>query len=287
MTQGTDDLNSFLNSVGPIITGSPVVTATPKVDNREKFPCHECAGTGIWKGVRVHQHKRECFACKGKGYFLTSPQQREKARQQSATRKANALEAAKSLFNEAHPTLIADLTAISGWHSFAQNLLAGFNQYGSLTENQIVAAYRTIAKVEEKRKEREVLKAAKTGDVDVSKIVAAFNARLAKPFKKLPRFITERLIISAASPRGKNPGAIYVHCDGTYAGKIVDGRFFPVQSAPADILDLVRTVAADPSEIAKAYGKKTGICSCCGRELTDPASIEAGIGPICAAKWEL
>lgn len=38
-------------------------------------------------------------------------------------------------------------------------------------------------------------------------------------------------------------------------------------------------------EQAKEYGRETGVCISCGAELTDPVSIEAGIGPICATKW--
>lgn len=34
---------------------------------------------------------------------------------------------------------------------------------------------------------------------------------------------------------------------------------------------------------AKAFGHKTGVCINCGRTLTDPVSVENGIGPICAA----
>jgi hypothetical protein len=34
-----------------------------------------------------------------------------------------------------------------------------------------------------------------------------------------------------------------------------------------------------------AYGKRTGACSCCGRELTNGESIDRGIGPICAEKY--
>ncbi len=37
-------------------------------------------------------------------------------------------------------------------------------------------------------------------------------------------------------------------------------------------------------EQAKAYGRKTGRCMVCGRKLTHPASIAAGIGPVCAGK---
>jgi hypothetical protein len=40
-------------------------------------------------------------------------------------------------------------------------------------------------------------------------------------------------------------------------------------------------------EAAVRYGRQTGRCSCCGRELTNKASIDAGIGPICASKWGL
>lgn len=35
-------------------------------------------------------------------------------------------------------------------------------------------------------------------------------------------------------------------------------------------------------EQASAYGRKTGRCMICGRLLTNPESVERGIGPICA-----
>ncbi len=44
-------------------------------------------------------------------------------------------------------------------------------------------------------------------------------------------------------------------------------------------------VAADPKQAAIAYGKQYGTCACCGRDLTDPASVALGIGPVCASKW--
>jgi hypothetical protein len=36
---------------------------------------------------------------------------------------------------------------------------------------------------------------------------------------------------------------------------------------------------------AKAFGALYGTCCVCGRTLTDENSIEAGIGPVCAAKF--
>jgi hypothetical protein len=38
-------------------------------------------------------------------------------------------------------------------------------------------------------------------------------------------------------------------------------------------------------EQAAKYGKATGRCLVCGRELTNPESIELGIGPICASRF--
>lgn len=38
-------------------------------------------------------------------------------------------------------------------------------------------------------------------------------------------------------------------------------------------------------EQAKEYGRRTGVCCQCGRELSKPESIEAGIGPVCAGRF--
>ena len=52
-----------------------------------------------------------------------------------------------------------------------------------------------------------------------------------------------------------------------------------------DVKATIMAAASDPLNAAIRYGKLSGSCSCCGRELTDPRSIEAGIGPICATKF--
>ncbi|XAO35593.1 hypothetical protein SEA_MORGANA_159 [Gordonia phage Morgana] len=36
---------------------------------------------------------------------------------------------------------------------------------------------------------------------------------------------------------------------------------------------------------AAAYGKRTGRCCVCGRTLTNPTSVEAGIGPVCSGRF--
>lgn len=51
------------------------------------------------------------------------------------------------------------------------------------------------------------------------------------------------------------------------------------------VMALLAEIEADPLATAQKYGKLAGRCCSCGRDLTDPASIEAGIGPICAEKF--
>jgi len=51
------------------------------------------------------------------------------------------------------------------------------------------------------------------------------------------------------------------------------------------VIERLREFDADPLAAAVKYGKLSGRCCSCGRDLTDPVSIEAGIGPVCARKF--
>jgi hypothetical protein len=48
--------------------------------------------------------------------------------------------------------------------------------------------------------------------------------------------------------------------------------------------NLLRKIAENPYEASVLFGHKIGRCGICGKTLTDPESIEAGIGPVCAKK---
>lgn len=85
-----------------------------------------------------------------------------------------------------------------------------------------------------------------------------------------------------AVTKGFNAGSAYVYYPtGAYAGKITPTGVFNGDSQMAEVL---AKVAVDPQGAAVAYGRQTGNCSCCGRELSDPVSIFGGIGPVCLGR---
>lgn len=285
---------SFIDDLQDIIDNPTVATnLTPsakKAKDRPTFPCESCRGTGFYQGVRVHQEKRECFACKGKGYFYQSYADRLKSRNKAAARKASALDVAKDTFNSEHPGVIEGLRALTGWNSFAADLVRQFEERGSLSDKQVAAGISQIEKAAKRDAERAAQKAAEKATapvVDLANVRAMFEVAKSNGLKK-PGLWFGDLKISEAPATGRNAGALYVKQNGEYAGKIDGSTFHPgwgVKQGP--IVEALLEIAANPADVLRVKGKQTGKCCCCGRELTDPESVANGIGPICATNWGL
>lgn len=176
--------------------------------------------------------------------------------------------------------IIEGLRGVRARSDFAQSLLRQYDARGTLSERQYDAAERMLAKVQASA----ARKAEPKVQVDVSRIeTLLFTARMAR--LKHPKFRAEGLTFSLAGPTSRNAGAVYVKAGDEYVGKVMDGRFHPVSSTPAGTAEAIVRVAQDPRGAAVAHGRLTGNCACCGRSLTDPKSVELGIGPICAENW--
>jgi hypothetical protein len=186
------------------------------------------------------------------------------------------------LFAEEHPDMWKDLCAAR--NDFTASLYASLTRWGTLTQNQINAWYRG----QEKMKAARAATEAKSGEADLSRIREMFDAATSSGFKK-PVYRAEGLKITLAPATGRNAGALYVVEieDDAYQGKVEGVTFKAAREAKGDTLSRLQTIARNPMEAAVRYGRQTGRCSCCGRELTNQASIDAGIGPICAGKWGL
>ena len=109
---------------------------------------------------------------------------------------------------------------------------------------------------------------------------ATFDKLLASGLKRV-KLRMSGFAVKPAKAGGKNDGALYVTQGETYLGKVAGGRFFRMDCCPADTAAKVADLIADPMAAIKATGQEVGNCAICGLELTDPVSIEIGIGPIC------
>lgn len=151
---------------------------------------------------------------------------------------------------------------------------------GKLTERQADYA-RSIL---QRATQRTTHVAAARETVDLSRINTMFDKasqRLKNPFCF---FLVEgqEFKIAAAGAASANPGFLYIKQGGTYSGKISpQGVFSPSREAPAGVLSALKAFAVDPMAAAIAYGQETKRCARCGQKLTNPVSVEAGMGPIC------
>jgi hypothetical protein len=78
--------------------------------------------------------------------------------------------------------------------------------------------------------------------------------------------------------------AVYRTRNGHLAGKVYDGEKWIYTSGAQRTAANGRKITA---EEAAAFGRATGCCVFCARELTDDRSVEVGYGPVCAANNEL
>lgn len=181
-----------------------------------------------------------------------------------------------------HPEVVAWIESSS--LDFAQSLKRDAARHdGALTSNQINAAYRCI------EKSKQVLidatqRALAAPVADVSEIEAAFGRAVEAGLHK-PRLVLQGFKITRAPQTGRNPGALYVKENGAYLGMFARGKF--VRSRDCDDATETRLIeiATDPRKAALAHGHATGQCAVCARELTDPESVQRGIGPICAKRF--
>lgn len=254
-----------------------------------QHPCSQCGGTGLYKGVRIHQTQSKCFSCKGKGYFLTSQAERAKARVQRVGRQEAKKVVNISDFASANTAVYEFLKSSSSWSSFSRSLLESVTKFGGLTDNQLIAAKNALIKNTERNQARATAETTRP-ILSLESLFTLFNKASENGLKK-PRLTIDGMTVSKAPASGVNAGSLYVTQNGQYAGKVTaEGQLRvinPFKSKEAGISEQLNALAADPLGFAMSYGRRTGNCCCCNKLLTRTDSIELGIGPICKDKWGL
>jgi hypothetical protein len=158
-------------------------------------------------------------------------------------------------------------------------------KFGSLTERQLAACERLVAQDAARKAEAEA-RVTSAPAVTTDRLMAAFGAAKASGLKR-PKMRFDGFTASLAPETSKNAGAVYLKTGEVYLGKIAGGKFQASRDCDAAKREAIVEAMADPLAAAVAYGRRSGSCSCCGRELTDPVSVERGIGPICAENFGL
>lgn len=102
------------------------------------------------------------------------------------------------------------------------------------------------------------------------------------------------LRLSIAGDAARHPGTINVTDSrgGNWYGRIhLDGRWEPGRSCTraqsALIVSALHAFAANPAKVAAEYGRLTGNCCFCCRDLTDDRSTAVGYGKVCASHYGL
>lgn len=287
-----------LKSRGAVLPASTAHPTAPSMDTAKgtgyRENCPSCRGSGVftsWSGRVLG----DCFKCKGRGFrmFKTNAADRAQKRVQAADRKVAAAVSSWENFQAQHPLEAAWIQGSMGSFDFARSMYDAIAKFGSLTERQLAACTNAATKFNAARAARQAAQEqalAAAPVVDMTKIEAAFASALGAGLRS-PKLRIGKLVLSPAKVTSKNAGAIYVKggeaFEAPYFGKIFEGKFIKSRDCDAATEALIIEAAKDPLAAAVAYGRETGSCSCCGRELTNKISIDLGIGPICRAKWGL
>lgn len=293
-----DDLEDFdsAGTGGPAPSHEAVAAPRPAIVKPTGLyveKCPKCGGSGRYRGASSHGHA--CFKCNGAGTltFKSSKETRQKATQGSRDRKAAKGEASIAKFEATHPDFAAWWTDSN--FAFAVSMREAVRKYGNLTDAQFNAAGRCI----EKDREYKARKLAEAAEREVAResapeinslrirelLYRGKDKGIGKPTVRLAG-PTMAFKFSLAPDSGMNAGAVYVNLkDGDYLGKIVNGKFLKAMACSDAQEKEILAACENMESSAIAYGQRYGICSCCGKELTNRLSIELGIGPICRAKF--
>lgn len=159
---------------------------------------------------------------------------------------------------------------VEAGNEFAGSLLDAGNKFGSLTERQLACVLRNI---DENKSSDDP-----ASQLDISSLTGYYA---------VPGGDT-RLKICVRRP-GKNSrwhGWTFVDDGAAYGSRQTYGKQAPDGTYKGRIVEQLQAILENPLEAQQAYGKLTGTCGYCGRILEDPESIERGIGPVCASKYE-
>jgi hypothetical protein len=192
---------------------------------------------------------------------------------------------------------------IIGKSAFQTSLIKQFDQRGTLSEKQWhwVNKFAEQENADKKLRGERKTAAAEAVSIsdDLSGIFSLFET--AKENLKFPKCYLETesehpVKIQIAGEKSRYNGQLMITDGGPFGDNIFYGRISMTgewlaaradQAKQLEVVALLKKLNEDPSKMAAIFGKATGACSFCNRELTDNKSITVGYGPVCATNFGL
>jgi hypothetical protein len=282
-TRSVDDF-SDLDDLDSVAVRPESKAETARKASVPMVQCPRCRGTGQFTFGYTHTRTEECHQCKGTKVVRADWQQRREAHFKGEKTKSANLAAKAQAWQVANPAEWQWIQEAAPRFDFAASTADAICSRGSLTEKQLAAVRNCVIKDDARAAERAKQRDANSVDISGANAIADALNKASVAGRKAPKIRTEVAHFSLAKPASPNAGCVYVKDpDGTYLGKItIAGAFQPSRDCSVEAKAAVVRVSTNALAEAVEFGRRTGVCSCCGRELTDPASIAAGIGPICA-----
>lgn len=239
--------------------------------------CPDCRGGGVfiaYTGRRVGP----CFKCKGTGALTVG--------QAAYVKGEKTKEEKREEWRKEYAAEIAYMTKRMHHWPFARKMLDNIAEYGSLTENQMLAIQKAMTEDAVKNEEWAKTKERNSGDVDLAAITKLFDTARSHNVKR-PIWRAAGFEINLS--RNFNDNTLWVKDATTRQnlGKVMDGKFIAFHAAQEGTLAKLQEIAADPTAAAIAYKDAYNRCCCCGRSLKTNVSVVAGVGPVCAENWGL
>lgn len=110
---------------------------------------------------------------------------------------------------------------------------------------------------------------------------------------KRPSIRFDGLKLSLSGDQSSRPGTVFISDGRPYGsstpfGRIeLNGELTRFGAMTDETLQLLLAFNADPAVVGASYGRRTGNCCFCSRELSKAESLAVGYGPICAGKYGL
>lgn len=255
------------------------------------YKCSNCNGKGKIAKTYANgmTYVNNCKACNGEGGFMSSPEQREEARQQAfKEEEAKKTKLSNALKNQLGEEAFVHLLIKSSDNDFLNSLYKQGSKKGYLSEKQIACIKKDMQRDKEYSVKKDKNKKPKA-NLDLTSIVKHLSNATENELKK-PRLhcVDDKdntFAFSLAPQNGKNAGFVYVKYNSEYLGKIDSNGDFYGWETPQNVIDSLMYVSKNSDEATIKYGRKFGKCGLCSRKLTKTRSIQAGVGPICASKY--